>query len=210
MSFLKAIYNKLPFNNRFSIVRGNNIFKVDNSVLQKCEVQICGKGNHIEIGNHCFMKKCRIIIKGNNNRIILCDEVNSDRVEFYFEDDNGSILIGKSTSLGQCHLACIEGKTIRIGDDCLFSSEIVFRTGDSHSVIDSTRTRINPSKDIIVGNHVWIGHRATINKGVEIPANSIVASCAVVTKPFTMSNVVIAGNPAITVKENINWVTKRI
>ena len=48
---------------------------------------------------------------------------------------------------------------------------------------------------ITIGNHCWIGGHATINPGVTLGDNVVVASGAVVTKSFG-DNVVIAGVPA--------------
>jgi acetyltransferase-like isoleucine patch superfamily enzyme len=106
-------------------------------------------------------------------------------------------------------LAAIEGTNIIIGEDCLFSSGIVFRTGDSHSVTDLSGNRTNPSKDITIGNHVWIGHRVFVNKGVEIGENNILGTAAVVTKSITEKNCVIAGVPAKVVKTDVNWKSER-
>lgn len=53
--------------------------------------------------------------------------------------------------------------------------------------------------NIKVGNNCWIGGHATINPGVTLGNNVVVASGAVVTKSFG-DNVVIAGNPARVIK----------
>lgn len=127
------------------------------------------------------------------------------------ENDLNQIIIGENTSLcGKIHLACTEGKKITIGNDCLFSSDIVFRTGDSHSLLNVDGQRINPSEDIKIGDHCWLGHRVLINKGVVISDNSTVGTGAVVTKKFDQGNCVIAGVPAKIVKQNTNWCSKRI
>lgn len=107
-------------------------------------------------------------------------------------------------------MACTEGSKVIIGDDCLFSSEIVFRTGDSHSILDQNGKRINSAKDITIGNHVWLGHRVLINKGVYIGDNSIVGTGSVVTKAFNEGNIVLAGVPAEIKKKDVNWCDKRI
>ena len=119
--------------------------------------------------------------------------------------------MGSETSVsGKTHLACIEGKNIVIGDDCMFSSDIILRTGDSHSVVDLQNNRINPSKSIEIGNHVWIGNKVTVNKGVFVPNNSIIGTGAVVTKTFENGNIIIAGNPAKIIKSDINWDRRRM
>ena len=70
--------------------------------------------------------------------------------------------------------------------------------------------RINPSESIVVQDHVWIGYRALVNKGVVIPKNSVVGTGAVVTKAFEEENVILAGVPAKIVKHNIDWKHERV
>ncbi|MEG2871366.1 MAG: hypothetical protein RR875_07440, partial [Clostridium sp.] len=157
------------------------------------------------------LRNCLIYIVGNNNTIEIGENTHITNGELWIEDDNNKIIIGSNTSLcGKIHLACIEGCTIAIGDNCLFSSDIVFRTGDSHSILDLDGNRINPAQDIIIKNHVWIGNKVIVTKGASIAENSIVGTGAIVTKKFDETNVVITGVPAKITKENINWSVERI
>ena len=73
-----------------------------------------------------------------------------------------------------------------------------------------TGKRINPAKDVKIGNHVWIGYRVLINKGVIIPENTIIGTGAVVTKAFDEPNTMIAGVPGKVVKRNMNWCKERL
>jgi acetyltransferase-like isoleucine patch superfamily enzyme len=57
---------------------------------------------------------------------------------------------------------------------------------------------------IRVQDHVWIGCRAVILKGVTVGEGAIIANNAVVTKdvpPRTM----VAGNPARVIKKDVIW-----
>ena len=69
--------------------------------------------------------------------------------------------------------------------------------------------RINHAKDVVIGNHVWIGRNVTINKVVGIGSNSIIAGHSVVTKNIP-SNCIAAGTPAKVVKYQIDWLRERI
>ena len=203
------IFNHLPFNNKIK-VHGNNKFKTDCAMLKKCVIKMGGTNNTLLIGKNCQLFHCSFIINGSNNTIELSDSVQAYNAEFYIEDDQNRISCGAHTCFaGKIHFACTEGKNITIGEHCLFSSDIVVRTGDSHPVTDLEGNRINPAKDVEIGNHVWVGHRALINKGVKISPDSVIGTGAVVTKRFESPNVCIAGNPAKVVKENISWTDKR-
>lgn len=89
----------------------------------------------------------------------------------------------------------------------MLSSNVVFRASDGHRIfdLDSGDVVINRAKPIIIGNHVWIGSGATIMKGTQVLDNSIIATQAVVTKKFDKPNIVVEGNPAQAVRENVDW-----
>ena len=198
------LYNRLPFNNRIRGGRGNRID--DRGVMKGCKITFRGKNNVVEFLEGTVLRNCSFHISGNNNRIIFDRCVAGKQVDLCTEGNGNRIFAGERTSFaGAIHLACIEGVSITIGKDCLFSSQIVFRTGDSHVVTDLEGNRINPSKDIVFGDHIWVGHRALINKGVHIGNDNIIGTGAIVTKSIPETNCVIAGVPAKVVKTGVNW-----
>ena len=74
----------------------------------------------------------------------------------------------------------------------------------------NTGKRINPAKSITVGDRVWLGNNTTVLKGAVISNDSIVATGSIVTKFFSESNVILAGNPAVVVKKGIRWIAERM
>lgn len=205
-----SLYNTIPLKN---IIKGkkNNELVID-GLCTKCKISILGTGNTIKIGFLSQLVNTKIYIYGNNNSVLIDESCCINNGDIFIEDSSGVIHIGKDTSIcGQTHLACIEGCRIDIGKDCLFSSGINIRTGDSHSILNNqTGERINPSKNVRIGNHVWIGNQVTILKGVSIAPNSVVATGSIVTKNSEKTNVILAGNPAKIVKNDIDWDGERI
>ena len=65
------------------------------------------------------------------------------------------------------------------------------------------------TKEIIVGNDVWIGARATILKGSVIPSHSIIGAMSLISRVFKKEYTVIAGNPAVIIKHNVTYEIKR-
>lgn len=209
-AFFLHIYNNLLGANRIKIKRGNAL-TIRSAKLNSTKILVDGINNKIFIGDLCRLSNCSIYIKGNNNVICLSERTSFVQTEFHIEDDNNEINIGVHTSVsGKTHFAAIEGTKIIIGEDCMLSSDIHFRTGDSHSIVDLSAKRINPSEDIIIGNHVWIGAKVTCLKGVFIPNNSIVGTGALLTRKFDGENSIYAGTPAKLIKSNINWLRERI
>ena len=205
---LHKIINILPFNNTIR-TRTNNIVN-KGAVLFKCKIKSRGH-NTIIFHEGAILRNTVIRIYGNNNIVEIGTNVSINHGDIHIEDDDNRIVIGEGTYIcGKTHLACIEGKSIFIGKDCLFSSEIVLRTGDSHSIVDMSGERINHAEDVVIGDHVWIGYRVLINKGAVIPENTIIGTGAVVTKSFEEPNTVLAGVPAKVVKKDVNWRKERL
>lgn len=131
--------------------------------------------------------------------------------EIWIEDRGGRVLLGNNNTIcGRTQLASIEGCTLEIGSHCLFSANVQIATGDSHSVLSLSGERINPSRDVRVGSHVWFGHDTTLLKGCDLPSWTIVGACSVVTKPFQEEGTALGGNPARVVRRGLRWDIHRI
>lgn len=110
------------------------------------------------------------------------------------------IHIGDNTYINGAELLTTEDSQIIIGDNCLISYDVVIRT-DMHNH-DTSKPIIeqgNTSKDIIIGDNVWIGHGVYIMPGVTIGSNSIIGTRAVVTKDIPADSVAV-GIPAKVIK----------
>lgn len=90
---------------------------------------------------------------------------------------------------------------ISIGDDALIGLNLSVSDSDFHHLAPSERFHSNPpSEEVRIGNNVFIGSGVTILKGVTIGDNSVIGSNSVVTKSIP-DNVIVAGNPAIIIRE---------
>ena len=152
-----------------------------------------------------------IVIYGDNHKLTIEENVVFKKGQIWFEDHDCEICIESGTTIEEAHLAVAEnGTKILIGKDCMFSKGIHIATTDSHSIIDiESGNRTNPAQDIIIGNHVWLGYCANVNKGVSIGDNVVVAGHSVVTKSIP-ANSIVAGVSARIVKSNITWNRIRI
>ena len=146
-----------------------NILKIENAIAYKFLVDIYGRKNEIFIKNNCRLKNTSIIIKGNNNKVIIKDNARINYTTICCEGDNNIVIIEEDVLIfGKTEIDALEGTSVTIGKKNLFSSNIIIRTGDSHSVIDlSTNNRINYSESIKIGNNVKIGSTSTILCNVE-------------------------------------------
>ena len=164
----------------------------------------------INISSKARVKNTTIIILGNNHLINIDERSVIKDSEFWLEDSNNSVILGKIVRMNGVHLAVTEINTlIKIGDDCLFSKGIDIRTGDSHSIIDlESNKKINFASNVIIGDHVWIGKDVTILKSSVINSNSIVGTKSLVAGVIP-ANSLAAGIPAKVIKSNISWDIER-
>ena len=118
---------------------------------------------------------------------------------------NSKVDIDENFSSGGGLFVADHNTKIKIGKDCMFSSYIYLKTSDGHILYDTTKEQFITPKDIIIGDHVWVGAYAKILKGSVIPNNCIVGLNALVTKKFDTETSTIGGNPARVLKTGVLW-----
>lgn len=206
-SILSRVYYVF-MNNRVKGKRGNT-FEKHNVFFKGLRCKFQGQGNSVVIGwvSPSAISNCHINVYGSNNKVLIEDGVGLKDLTIYMGGNGNTIHIKRKTQIaGKTELAVMEGTKIEVGEDSLFSANVTFRAGDSHSVVDAeSGTRLNPSKDIIVGDHVWIGNNVIVTKGTVIGRHCVVATGAVLTGKTYPDYCAIGGNPAKVVKEGISW-----
>lgn len=95
-------------------------------------------------------------------------------------------------------------KNISFGNDCLLSWDILVMDSDFHKILNSQGETINAPSPIRIGNHVWIGCRSTILKGVQVADHSVIAAGAIITKTLPDTHSIYGGNN-LKLKSNIDW-----
>lgn len=91
-------------------------------------------------------------------------------------------------------------QSVTIGKGCLFGADVTVYDTDFHSHEAENRRYRTPdfariSAPVTIGDDVFIGHRAIIQKGVTIGEGAIIGAGSVVTRDVP-ANSVVGGNPA--------------
>ena len=120
---------------------------------------------------------------GGNNKLFLSDDCRVSELILNFDCDNAVCKIGRTSGkfnirMGQdanvsigngvsttsrVFISAAEGASVSLGDDCMLSVGVTIRSDDSHPIFDvHSGKRINISKNVAIGKHVWIGQEAAI------------------------------------------------
>jgi acetyltransferase-like isoleucine patch superfamily enzyme len=120
--------------------------------------------------------------------------------------ENATLTLGDNFSLtGNSEIIC--QKEISFGSNCLLSWDILIMDTDFHLILNADEQIINSPKPIIIGNHVWIGCKNTILKGVSIADNNIISANSTITRSITDSKTIIGGHGKSVeiIKRDVNW-----
>lgn len=96
------------------------------------------------------------------------------------------------TITGDSEIIC--QKKISFGNNCLLSWDILIMDTDFHDVTNEKGDIVNSPKPILIGDHVWIGCRNTILKGVSIASDNIISANSTITRSIQDSHCVIGGH----------------
>ncbi|QTX06137.1 acyltransferase [Agromyces archimandritae] len=165
---------------------GNNLLRVAREArLGRFVAQFNCSDGIVELGrNHGVPKFAATIRIGQDSRVLIGDNV---------------------STTATCGISATEGTTVSIGRDTMIATGVQLRADDGHPIFDvRSGKRANRSKDITIGEHVWLAYNSTVLGGVTIGSGSVIGFGSIVTKNVA-NNAIAAGNPAKTVRRDIAW-----
>lgn len=147
-----------------------------------------------------------VLIKGSG-KIEVADNVHFgvERSPMFFSSyiyldvrtESSEISIGRNTYINNNACIISDGCKIKIGENCLFGTNLQIMDSDFHDLNPSFRfggTNILKA-DVTISNNVFLGNNVTILKGVTIGENSVIANGSIVSSSIP-ANVIAAGVPA--------------
>lgn len=194
--------------NRESVLKvGAGFFHGHYPEMINSEIILDGENNILYCQEGVILKNVTLRFMGSNSVVFL----SRSRHQYTFSANifNGSVLFFGEDNYFNPHgqimsLTLSEGKNVFFGSRCLLSFGISVRLADPHLIFDSmTKKRINHSKSVYVGDHVWIGQSALLLKGTKIGSGSIIGASSVLSNKTVHSNSSWAGNPAKMVRDNV-------
>jgi len=193
ISVIKTIYYSLKFKSKIFVGKGTVInlhrqSKIINTgvLFIGCDFSLPQK-TVLDIYNNGTLKTDGIVKINNGTKIMIWKNA-------ILSIGNGSYI--NEHSRVQCR------KSIKIGENCAISWNVNILDTDEHEIIIDGK-RKQKEKEVIIGNHVWIGCNCTILKGVNIGDGAVIGAGTVVTKDIKVKSLVV-GNP-YKIREGIDW-----
>lgn len=203
--------------------------------LKTLQSYVDDRGNEIVYAGEPLTTGVLIRFKGENNRLVVAANAKIVELTVQFFGDGSAVEIGPTSeprtglrlamrlghgsgvrigenvgSQGRTMITAVEGADVTIGDDCMLAMGIEIRSDDAHPIFDvRTGERVNLSRSIAIGNHVWIAKYAAIMGGVRIGDGAVIGFRSIVTSDVP-NNAVAAGAPARVVRRDIAWERPRV
>lgn len=186
--------------------RGNSV-DCAGAIHDTVQVDFRGSNNTLNIASGARLGPLTIEFDCNNATVSIgANSGVSPFKGFLRLGEDATITLGHNVSTTDyCLISAVEGATVRIGNDVMIASDNEFRSDDAHPIFDVTSgNRINPAKDIVIGDHVWISKRAVVFGGSTMGDGSILGYGAIL-KGNVPNNAVAVGVPAKVVRRDVAW-----
>lgn len=167
-------------------------------------LSIRGKRNRVLIGEGARFDGT-IEIVGDDN-IVEIDRFATVRGSvIWISADRSEVTIGKAAGVVSSSFQIAETSRIIVGEESAISAECWMSTSDMHPIYSkATGRRINPARDIILGNRVWVGFRSIVLKGSRMGDDSILGAGSVLRGKVADSSIA-CGNPATQQATGVRW-----
>ncbi|WP_156429130.1 acyltransferase [Paracoccus aminovorans] len=164
-----------------------------------------GSGNVVFSGFSASADRLRLRIHGSDNVVFVGAHFRGGG-DIAINGSNNMIYIGAFTTIGSITLnQSGDGGSFIVGDHCMISNRIQVGNTDGHAIFDKTTgERINPDRDVYIGDRVWIARDASIGKGARINDGAVVGQKSHVIGTLD-AECVYAGIPARKLREGIVW-----
>lgn len=191
---------------KFTIAKGAKI-------VQTGDIEITGKGyaladgedSYIIISSNTVLAGTKIEVRGRRSLVFIGQNCRLKGVTIQVRGNDCLVVIGAGTSWESGAALCDDGKAILIGDDCMFSNQVILRTSDGHSIWEAGGSRqINTADNVIVEPHVWLGNSSRVSKGTIIGRGTIVGQLSLAAGTLK-KHCIYGGIPARLIKEKVEW-----
>lgn len=211
LQILSFIYHNF-LNKRISRNGSAKLFPMKKSVLYMAKTARINLNGNLKFNANCMTREygrstvCRV-----DDEAVLVAGADGKSFQLYYGCDvivfsGGKLELGSGFCNSDTKIRC--KKNIKIGKDVVISHNVTIEDYDGHQLYNTgnngEKEPVQICAPIEIGNHVWIGAKATILKGVHIGDGAVIAAGSVVTSDIP-AHCLCAGVPARVIKENVTW-----
>lgn len=179
--------------------------------MEESIVTFFGNNNILFFEEGVSLSNCIITFNGDNSVVFIRESKYPLRIVLDTFNDNVFYIGNNYNTTRRITAVLSERRHIIIGNDSLFSFGVWLRNSDPHIIYDAvTKKRLNQTKSIYIGDHVWIGQEALIAKGAKIGSGSIIGAKAFISDKRACSNSVFAGVPVEIKKQGVFWTKESV
>ena len=143
--------------------------------------------------------RVRVHVTAPGCELVLGEDVQLyDGVEFYLDAPGARIEMGDKSGCNR-DVKLMARDRIVIGRECAIGWEVQIMDDDGHEFNGA-----RGSAPVTIGDHVWIGARTMILKGVTIGDGAVIAAASVVTRDVAAGSFV-GGSPARELRSEVSW-----
>ena len=166
---------------------------------------IRGRNNRVMIAEGTRLVDCDISIEGDNNLVEIGPWSLLNRTQIHFKTCDAALVIGQTAGIANACFNLYEPSRIDIGDFVGIACDVWMATSDLHPIYDeNSGRRINPARNILIGNRVGFGLRAIVLRGTRVGDKALIGAGSVV-RGRIPAGALVSGNPARVLRKNIRW-----
>lgn len=191
---------------KLNSLESNNKFIGTLPEMRNTTITFNGEGNILYCEEGVILVDSVINFNGDNSIIYLCKNKHWYRISVS-ANLNNVFYCGRNNYMnGRLNVILSEQKHCFIGNNGLFSFDIWIRNADPHLVYScESGKRINPTKSVFLGDHVWLGQSAMVLKGSQIDSGSIIGAMSLVAGKKIGHNESWGGVPAHKITDGVFW-----
>ena len=160
--------------------------KAGSRLVATGRIRLTLRHGRIEFGDRVSLEAMKILVVGSSARTAV-------------------LAIGADTFINEWSELHV-GERMTIGSGCAIAGGVIIRDRDTHRI--GTELSGIPSSEatapVTIGDHVWIGSRAMILKGVSIGPGAVIGAGSVVTHDVPAGCLAV-GNPAKVERTGVVW-----
>ena len=180
-----------------SALKENRVIGGEGLILENTTITFRGTGNILYLEKGVHLQDSSITF-GGDNALVYLSRSNRPYVLSLSVFRDTTAFFGPNCHISGKLVAVVsERQCLLVGRSVSFSFGVALKTSEPHPIYSiETNERINPSRSICIGDHVWVCQNCFIQKGTVIGSGSILGAHSVFSGQQIPSNTYWEGNPA--------------